>query len=250
MRAMAISDKVQARLCHRCVTGTLTAASSSGSIQHAHSKLSAPETKPLAASRLPFFLDLAGVAVFAVSGALAAGRVRLDLFGVLVLAAVTAIGGGTCRDLLLNRPVFWITRPIYLYVILATALLTFVGSQWVVSLSAPLLFADALGLGLFAMSGAEIAEEQRRAPLVIVVMGTMSGVAGGVVRDILSGVAPVLFRRDIYATAAVAGISAYLLAQRMGLDRRWAFCGGIALTVGVRLAALEWNWQLPVFHIG
>ena len=106
---------------------------------------------------------------------LPAGRAHLDLFGVLVLAAVTAyIGGGTCRDILLNRPVFWVTRPIYLYVIFTAALFTFVASQWVVSLSGPLLIADALGLGLFAISGAEVAEEQHRAPVVIVVMGTMS----------------------------------------------------------------------------
>lgn len=208
------------------------------------------ETKSLASSRLPFFLDLAGVVVFAVSGALAAGRARLDLFGVLVLAAVTAIGGGTCRDILLNRPVFWVTRPIYLYVIFATALITFAVPEWMLSLNSPLLIADALGLGLFAVSGAEVAEEQHRAPVVIVVMGTMTGVAGGVVRDVLSGVAPVLLRRDIYATAAVVGISAYLLAQRLGMERRWAYCGGIALTVIVRLLALEWNWQLPVFHFG
>ena len=208
------------------------------------------ESKSLATSRLPFFLDLAGVAVFAVSGALAAGRAHLDLFGVLVLAAVTAIGGGTCRDILLNRPVFWVTRPIYLYVIFATALFTFMVPQWMVSLNSPLLIADALGLGLFAVSGAEVAEEQKRSPVVIVVMGTMTGVAGGVVRDVLSGVAPVLLRRDIYATAAVVGISAYLLAQLLGMERRWAYCGGIALTVIVRLLALEWNWQLPVFHFG
>ena len=208
------------------------------------------ETKSFAASRLPFYLDLAGVVVFAVSGALAAGRAHLDLFGVLVLAAVTAIGGGTCRDILLNRPVFWITRPIYLYVIFAAAIFTFVGSQWVASFSGPLLVADALGLGLFALSGAEVAEEQQRSPVVIVVMGTMTGVAGGVVRDVLSGVAPVLLRRDIYATAAVVGITAYLLAQRFGLERRWAYCGGIALTVVVRLLSLAWNWQLPVFNFG
>jgi uncharacterized membrane protein YeiH len=208
------------------------------------------ETKSFANSRLPFYLDLAGVVVFAVSGALAAGRARLDLFGVLVLAAVTAIGGGTSRDILLNRPVFWITRPVYLYVIFTAALLTFVGSQWVVSLSGPLLIADALGLGLFALSGAEVAEEQHRAPVVIVVMGPMTGVAGGVVRDVLSGVAPVLLRRDIYATAAVVGITVYLLARRLGLERRWAYCGGIALTVVVRLCALQWNWQLPVFNFG
>jgi uncharacterized membrane protein YeiH len=163
---------------------------------------------------------------------------------------VTAIGGGTCRDILLNRPVFWVTRPIYLYVIFATALFTFMVPQWMVSLNSPLLIADALGLGLFAVSGAEVAEEQKRSPVVIVVMGTMTGVAGGVVRDVLSGVAPVLLRRDIYATAAVVGISAYLLAQRLGMERRWAYCGGIALTVVVRLLALEWNWQLPVFHFG
>jgi uncharacterized membrane protein YeiH len=198
-------------------------------------------------ARLLFFLDLAGVAVFAVSGALAAGRAHLDLFGVLVLAAVTAIGGGTCRDILLGRPVFWIATPVYLYVIFTAALFTFVGSQWVVSLTSPLLIADALGLGLFALSGAEVAEEQQRPAVVIVVMGTITGVAGGVVRDVLSGVAPVLLRRDIYATAAVIGISVYLFARHFGLERRWAYCGGIALTVLVRLCALEYNWQLPVF---
>lgn len=99
-------------------------------------------------------------------------------------------------------------------------------------------------------NAAEVAEQQKRSPVVIVVMGTMTGVAGGVVRDVLSGVAPVLLRRDIYATAAVVGISAYLLAQRLGMERRWAYCGGIALTVAVRLLALEWDWQLPVFHFG
>ncbi len=196
--------------------------------------------------RLLFFLDLAGGAVFAVSGALAAGRAHLDLFGVLVLAAVTAIGGGTCRDILLGRPVFWIARPIYLYVIFTTALFTFVGSQWVVSLTRPLLIADALGLGLFALSGAEVAEEQHRPAVVIVVMGTITGVAGGVVRDVLSGGAPVLLSRVMYATAAVMGISVYLFGRHFGLERRWAYCGGIALTVFVRLCALEYNWQLPV----
>ena len=205
-----------------------------------------PQPNGLASSRLAYFLDLAGVAVFAVSGALAAGRSRLDLFGVLVLAAVTAIGGGTCRDILLGRPVFWIARPSYLYVIFTAALFTFAGSQWLVSLNKPLLIADALGLGLFALSGAEVAEEQHRRPVVIVVMGTITGVAGGVVRDVLSGVAPVLLRRDIYATAAVIGISAYLLVRHFGMERRWAYCGGIALTVVVRLLALQYNWQLPV----
>jgi uncharacterized membrane protein YeiH len=199
--------------------------------------------------KLLYALDLAGVSVFAVSGALAAGRAGLDLFGVLVLAAVTAIGGGTLRDVLLRRAVFWIVDPLYLYVILGTALLVYFGAAWQSFFSSALLVADALGLGLFAISGAEVAESERDSPVVVVVLGTMTGVAGGVVRDVLSGVVPLLLRRDIYATAAVAGISLYLATRAAKVPRNWAYIIGITFTVALRLCAVTWNWQLPVFNL-
>jgi uncharacterized membrane protein YeiH len=197
---------------------------------------------------LLYVLDLIGVAVFAVSGALAGSRRGLDLFGIAVLAAVTAIGGGTVRDLLLGRhPVFWVKNPLYLYVILAATAIAVLGASYIANLETPLLVADAVGLGLFAVSGAQIAEQDGHARIVVVLMGTVTGVAGGVIRDILSGVVPLLLRRDIYATAAIAGICLYLLLQRARIKRSWAFVAAILSVVALRLLAIAFSWQLPTF---
>jgi len=199
---------------------------------------------------LLYLLDLFGVAVFAASGALAAGRAGMDLLGVVVLASMTAIGGGTLRDVLLNRhPIFWIKDTRYLLVILAAALLT-VG--WVHVLPVPthaLLVADALGLAVFAICGAQIAEAARLPHIVAVLTGTMTGVAGGVVRDVLSGQVPMLLRRDIYASAAIAGICVYLALQALGVKRNGAMIVGMLAVIAVRLLALRWGWQLPVFNL-
>lgn len=199
---------------------------------------------------LLYVLDLAGVAVFAVSGALAAGRLGLDLLGVAVLASVTAIGGGTLRDLLLNRhPVFWISDTRYLFVILLAALATVLFAALITPAAPALLVADALGLALFAITGAQVAEEKKLSPLIVTLMGTMTACAGGVLRDVLSGVVPLLLRRDIYASAAVAGIVLYLLLQAAGARRGLAFGLGIVAVAGLRLAAIAFGWQLPVFRL-
>lgn len=195
-------------------------------------------------------LDLLGVAVFAVSGALTAGRAGLDLLGVLVIASFTAIGGGTVRDLLLNRhPIFWIRDPTYLIVIAATAFLTVGYVRFFPPPSQALLIADALGLALFAMSGAQIAEADRLSPIIIVLMGTMTGVAGGVFRDVLSARLPLLLQRDIYATAAIAGIALYLVLQRLGVSRAAAFWVGLIGIAALRLGSITWGLQLPVFRL-
>ena len=197
-----------------------------------------------------YALDLLGVAVFAVSGALAAGRTGLDLLGVIVIASLTAVGGGTLRDLLLNRhPIFWIADPVYLVVICAAALLTVLCVHVVPESGDALLVADALGLALFAMSGAQIAEAAGLSPIIVVLMGTMTGVAGGVLRDVLTGVIPLILRRDIYATAAIAGIALYLLLQALGTKRAWAFGMGIVVVASLRLLAILWSWQLPLFRM-
>jgi uncharacterized membrane protein YeiH len=198
-------------------------------------------------TRLLYVLDLVGVAVFAISGALAGIHRGLDLFGVAVLAAVTAIGGGTVRDVTLNRhPVFWVQDPNYLYVILLATLGVVLAESEVSSLETGLLVADAVGLGLFALSGAQIVEKDNHAWIVVILMGTMTG---GVIRDLLSGVVPLLLRRDIYATAAIGGITLYLILQRIGVTRPQAFVVGLASTVTLRLLAIAFHWQLPVlFH--
>jgi len=197
-----------------------------------------------------YLLDLTGIAVFAVSGARAAGRTGLDLLCGRLLAALTAVGGGTLRDLLLNRhPIFWTTDATYLTVIIASALLTVGYVRVWPPPGEALLVADALGLALFALSGAQVAEAAPRPPIIVVLMGTMTGVAGGVLRDVITAQIPLILRRDIYATAAIGGIALYLLLQARGLPRPWAFVAGIVVVVALRLLAILWNWHLPVFRI-
>lgn len=196
-----------------------------------------------------YFLDLTGVAVFAMSGALAAGRKSLDLLGVIVIAVVTAIGGGTLRDLLIDRPVFWLTDPAYLSVIVVAALFTLVWTRWMRPPEKALQLADAAGLALFTISGARIAESAGMPGLTVVVMGTITGVFGGVLRDVLCAEIPLILRRgNIYATAAIAGASAYLLL-RDALPAPLPSLCGMGVVAGLRLAAIIWNLQLPVFSL-
>lgn len=196
---------------------------------------------------LLYVFDLMGVAVFAVSGALAAGRKGLDLFGVLVIAAITAIGGGTLRDLLLDRhPIFWMVDSTYLTVTCIAALLTVVYVRYRPAPRRALVIADALGLALFAISGARIAEATGLGPVIVILLGTMTGVAGGILRDVLSAQVPLILQRDIYATAAVAGIAAYLLLQWLGVPRPLPSALGMVSVVVLRLLAIERGLHLPV----
>lgn len=197
-------------------------------------------------------LDLLGVAVFSVSGALAAGRRELDLLGVVVLGTVTAIGGGTIRDVLLDRhPIFWLADPAYLAVIVASALLTVAYGRARPAPRGALLSADALGLALFSVSGAQIAERAGLPAASGVLLGTVTGTAGGVVRDVLSAEVPMILRRgNLYASAAIAGTSVYFLLQAAGMTRASATLLGMAVCAALRFAAIWWGLALPVFRIG
>jgi uncharacterized membrane protein YeiH len=199
---------------------------------------------------LHYVFELLGVAVYAVSGALAAGRKGLDLFGVVVIAAITAVGGGTLRDLLLDRhPIFWIRDPSYLGVIIVSALLTLVYVRRRPPPLRALLIADALGLALFAISGAQVAEAAGLGAMIVIVMGTMTGVAGGVLRDVISAEVPMILRRDIYATAAIAGIASYLILKSLGTPRPIASSLGMLVVVVLRLFAIARGLRLPVFRL-
>jgi uncharacterized membrane protein YeiH len=199
---------------------------------------------------LLYLFDLAGVAVFAISGVLAAGHAGLDWLGVVVIASVTAVGGGTLRDLLLNRhPVFWIHDVRYVYVILAA---TVAGIAWAHFMPLPehaLALADALGLGLFAITGAQIAEEQRLPAVIVTLVGTMTGAAGGLMRDVFTGHVPLLLSSGIYGSAAIAGIAAYLLLQSVGAGRRWAFHAGVVVIVALRMGGIYGGWHLPLLRL-
>ncbi|MEP6999444.1 MAG: trimeric intracellular cation channel family protein [bacterium] len=200
---------------------------------------------------LRYYLDLIGIAVFAISGAIAAGRRGLDLIGVIALGTVTAIGGGTIRDVLLSRhPIFWLADPAYLMVITAAALMTVAYTRWRPPPSATLLVADALGLAVFSVAGAQIAEAHGLPAVSCVLLGTVTGTAGGVVRDVLSAEVPLLFRGgNLYASAAIAGITAYFLLQATGASHVPASYVGMLVCADAEVATIWWRLNLPVFTI-
>ena len=198
-----------------------------------------------------YLFDLIGVGVFAVSGALAAGRRRLDLIGVVVAAAVTAVGGGTIRDLLLDRhPIFWLTDSRYLLVIIGATIATILYVRWKRVPGVALDVADALGLALFTVTGAQVAERAGMPVITCVLLGTITGAAGGVIRDVLLAQVPhILQRGSLYATAAIAGASAYLALAALGVSSAVASLAGMACVAGLRLAAIVWRVQLPAFEV-
>ncbi len=201
--------------------------------------------------QLFYLSDLFGVAVFAITGALMAGRKSMDLFGVLVIAIVTALGGGTLRDLILdNHPVSWIRNDLYIVV----ASLSAIGTVIWVRLTQPihekgLLLADAFGLAVFTVIGTEVAMRQGVPHSTAVIMGVMTGVAGGVMRDVICNEIPLIFRKEIYATACIFGSVVFIVLRELDVTH-WLATGIAMLAVlGARLAALRWHLSLPQFHL-
>ena len=193
-------------------------------------------------------LDLFGVAVFAVSGSLAAGKKRMDVFGVIVLGLVTALGGGTLRDTLLDSgPVFWVDQPAYLLIAVISSLLTFIAVRIISIPWGGLLISDAFGLAVFMAIGTAKALAITDSPSVAIVMGVMTGVAGGMIRDLLSAEVPLILRREIYATAALCGSLAYVILIRLGVPDIHCLMLSAAVTLSIRLAAIHWGFSLPVF---
>lgn len=192
------------------------------------------------------WLDSIGVGVFAVSGVLGAARKKLDLFGALSVAFVCALGGGTVRDLLLGlTPVGWIRDPRDAAVALASAFAAFVVLRFIALPIRLLLVLDALGLGLFAVLGTERALGTGASLFVSVLMGTLSGSAGGAIRDVLCGDVPHVLSSELYATAALLGATCFGLLLHLGAPREFALWSGGLLCFMLRIAALKWNLRLP-----
>jgi uncharacterized membrane protein YeiH len=194
-----------------------------------------------------YVIDLLGVAVFAISGVLAAGRKGLDVLGVSVVAVVTAVGGGTLRDLLLDRhPVFWISDPTYLWVILGASALTLAALRFWLASEPALLIADAFGLAFFTISGVQIAMQAGQPAVIAVLMGTITGVAGGMLRDVLTGEIPLILRPGrLYATAAIVGAVVFVVLGKTALGPKVAALAGMAVTAGLRLVAIAYGVKLP-----
>jgi len=192
-------------------------------------------------------LDLIGVAVFAITGALAAGRKRMDIFGVVVLGCVTALGGGTIRDIILgSRPVFWISDRLYLIVPAVAAIVTFFMARRRILSSKVLIYADAIGLAVFTVIGFQKGFEITHAYGLAIIMGVTTGVVGGIVRDVLSGEIPLIFRREIYASASIAGAALFALLSHFQIPFPLTMTASILVTLLLRLSALHWNLSLPI----
>jgi len=195
---------------------------------------------------LTYALDLAGTAVFAVSGALAAARQRLDLLGVLVVGLVTAVGGGTLRDLLLDRqPIVWLADPAYLLAVAAGCLASLFWRRGGLLAQRALLVADAIGLALFTLIGAEVALAQQLPLPSVLIVAAMTGAAGGLLRDVLCNEVPLVLRQDLYATAALLGAATLLVLRVAGIAAPLDTLFAAAVVLAVRLGALRWHWHLP-----
>jgi uncharacterized membrane protein YeiH len=200
---------------------------------------------------LVYTLQVAATIVCGAAGALAAGRKKLDLFGVLVVSFTSAVGGGTLRDLLLDRnPVFWLADTSYLPLSLGAGILVWIYTRRWAPPRRLLDFVDAFGLALFTISGIQIAQSTGQAPLICLLMGVITGVAGGIFRDILCGEIPFVLRRsELYASAALLGGGAYLALYEFGIDHGTCALSGAAMIVFLRFASLKWGWHLPVYNL-
>lgn len=201
--------------------------------------------------QLLFWCDLIGIVVFAFSGVLAAGHKQMDLFGAVVLACVTATGGGTLRDMILNVPVFWLQDTHYLWLATATGVVSFYLIRYLQVPMRLLKIADAMGLAVFVVIGTQKVLGLGHSAAIAIVMGVMTGTFGGLIRDLLAGDIPLLLRREIYATAALSGAAALVLLDASGtLPGEIVVAIAILVTLSIRLAALRWNLSAPIARFG
>lgn len=191
-------------------------------------------------------LDILGTIAFAISGVLVAMDKRLDLFGVLIIAFVTAIGGGTLRDLLIgNTPVVWMRDATYMITIVITVVFAIIFSSRLKYLRKSLFLFDTIGIGLFTMIGIEKGLEAELLPIMCIALGTMTASFGGVIRDILCNEIPVVFRKEIYATACILGGLSYFLVNTLGVPEKYSYGLGILTVISIRLLAVRYAISLP-----
>ena len=191
-------------------------------------------------------LDYAAVAVFGATGALAAARRKHDIVTFGFFAAVTGVGGGTLRDLLIGAPVFWVAKPEYLLACLAAA-----GAVWVFGprrfRPSILTWLDAVGMAAYAVVGALKAGSLGAPPLSCIVMGVLTATFGGVIRDVLAHEPSVLLQRQLYVTPALAGAAAFVGLSYVGAPAIVAGLVGFAVAFAIRAGAILWGWALPGF---
>lgn len=194
-------------------------------------------------------LDLLGTIAFAISGALAAMDRRLDLFGIFIIAFVTAIGGGTVRDILIgNTPVTWMENIIYIYLIGVVTIFAIIFRNKLNYLKRSLFLFDTIGLGIFTITGVEIGVKSGLNPIISITLGAMTGTFGGVIRDILCNEIPVIFRKEIYATACLVGGLAFVILYELGIEKDIIYLVTSLTVISIRLLVVKYHISLPSFY--
>lgn len=191
-------------------------------------------------------LDFAGVFVFALTGALAANRSNMDIFGHIVLAILPAVGGGTVRDLILDVPVFWLDAPVYIGLVIAAAVLVYLVPPRMGRRLTWLEWADAVGLALFCVLGASKTFAITQDMTISVTMGIVTASVGGMLRDVVNNEVPLILQKEIYATAALVGGLIYCLCASQGLSEPVSLLAGGVSAFAVRACALIFGWSLPI----
>jgi len=193
-----------------------------------------------------YTIDILGTIAFAISGVLVAMNKKMDLFGILIIAFVTAVGGGTLRDILIGQtPVGWMKDMTFTYVILGSAVFAVIVRNKINYLRTSLFLFDTIGIGLYTIIGVEKGLSADLHPIICIALGTMSACFGGVIRDILCNEIPVIFRKEIYATACILGGLSYFLIRKLPLESDFVFMISGAIVIIVRLLAVKFKIALP-----
>lgn len=193
-----------------------------------------------------YTIDIIGTFAFAISGVLVAMQKRMDLFGIFIIAFVTAVGGGTLRDVLIGRtPVGWMNDLNYVYTISAAVVFSIIFRKKLNRLRTSLFLFDTIGLGVFTIIGVEVGLSKDLNPIICIALGTMSASFGGVIRDILCNEIPVIFRKEIYATACIFGGIAFFILQYFNLKEDLIYIFTAAMVISIRLIVVKFRFKLP-----
>ena len=196
-----------------------------------------------------FTLDILGTIAFAISGVLVAMEKKLDVFGVFIVAFVTAVGGGSLRDMLIgNTPVIWMRESVYAITIITAVIFAILFQSKLKYFRKSLFLFDTLGIGLYTMVGIEKGLSAGLTPIMCVALGTMTASFGGVIRDTLCNEIPVIFRKEIYATACILGGFSYFLLQELPIPDTYAYLAGLLIVIGIRLLAVRFKIALPSIY--
>ena len=196
-----------------------------------------------------YALDLLGTMAFAISGSLTAMNKKMDSFGVFIIGFVTAVGGGTLRDVLVGRqPVAWMEHTTYVFVIITAVIFSILFRKLLKKLSKSLFLFDTIGLGIFTIIGTEIGIEANFHPLISIALGTMTGAFGGVIRDILCNEIPVIFRKEIYATACILGAIVFIILERFSIPPAIVYVLTSCIVIITRLIAVKFQLTLPTIY--